>query len=61
MILQVIASSEKKNQKSCAMIPFKKWPCQSEAFWLQLNSELVGPTGNAGIYNVSNYKNTLQT
>lgn len=60
MILEVLCGSENKNQKSCTMIPFKKWPCQSQAFWLLLNSESVGPIGNAGIYNVSYYKNTLQ-
>jgi len=60
MILQVKASSERKNQKSSAMLQFKNWPCQSEAFLLQWNSESVGPTGNVQMYNVSNYKNTLQ-
>lgn len=60
MILQVKASSERKNQKSSAKLQFKKWPCQSEAFFLQLNSKSVGPSGNAKMYNVSNYKNTLQ-
>lgn len=60
MILQVKASSERKNQKSSAKLHFKKWPCQSKAFLFQLNSYSVGPTGNAEMYNVGNYKNTLQ-
>lgn len=60
MILQVKASSGRKNQKSSVMLQFKKWPCQSEAHLFQLNSKSVGPTGNAEMYNVSNYKNTLQ-